>query len=113
MSEDAPADTPAPAAAMTTTAGAALFQANAYLTAAAVAIYSTRALWFKLRNLGASKVQGGGENEDILEDVRDSDLLSEADVHTRIKTAKGEIPDTAAMDEERQKNSLSLDLYVF
>ncbi|KAH8297012.1 hypothetical protein KR044_003315 [Drosophila immigrans] len=54
---------PAPAAepAKTTTSGAqGLFQTNAWLTAAAVAAYSTRALWLKMRSLLA----GDKEAED-------------------------------------------------
>ncbi|XP_034478430.1 uncharacterized protein LOC117784731 isoform X1 [Drosophila innubila] len=50
------AATPSPAPPKTTTSGAqALFQTNAWLTAAAVAVYTTKALWVKLREMGFGK----------------------------------------------------------
>ncbi|KAH8384610.1 hypothetical protein KR093_002637, partial [Drosophila rubida] len=64
MGEDAAATTAAPAAPKTTTSGAnGVFQPDAWLTAAAVVAFSTRALWVKLRNLGlTNKVN---KNDDL------------------------------------------------
>ncbi|KAH8297013.1 hypothetical protein KR044_003314, partial [Drosophila immigrans] len=56
---------PAPAAepAKTTTSGAqGLFQTNAWLTAAAVALYSTQALWVKLRKMGLGRKKSKNNN---------------------------------------------------
>ncbi|KRF79570.1 uncharacterized protein Dvir_GJ26008 [Drosophila virilis] len=60
---DAPA-TPAPAAPApaTTTSGADMFEGNAWLTAGAVMMYSTWAMWVKLRNL---KFASKTDNESI------------------------------------------------
>ncbi|KAH8384659.1 hypothetical protein KR093_004309 [Drosophila rubida] len=75
MGEDAAAATTAAEAPKTTTSGAlGAFQANAWLTAAAVAAYSTRALWLKMRNLMAvgkstssAHDDGDGEPEEHLQ----------------------------------------------
>ncbi|XP_051860992.1 uncharacterized protein LOC132791602 [Drosophila nasuta] len=60
---DEAAATPAPV--KTTTSGAqGLIHGNAWLTAAAVAAYSTRALWLKMRKLLAAKTKSKDEADD-------------------------------------------------
>lgn len=59
-------ETPAPAAPKTTTSGAhADFHANAWLTAAAVAAYSARALWLKMRDLLGADRSAKNEHEEV------------------------------------------------
>ncbi|KAL7738048.1 hypothetical protein ACLKA6_006401 [Drosophila palustris] len=59
MGDEGAAPTPAPTT--STTSGAqAVFQTNAWLSAAAVAVYTTKALWVKLREMGFGK----GKSED-------------------------------------------------
>ncbi|KAL7738049.1 hypothetical protein ACLKA6_006402 [Drosophila palustris] len=54
MGEEGGEATPAPTT--STTSGAqAVFQTNAWLSAAAVAVYTTKALWVKLREMGFGK----------------------------------------------------------
>ncbi|XP_051860990.1 uncharacterized protein LOC132789979 [Drosophila nasuta] len=77
---DEAAATPEPP--KTTTSGAhGLFQADAWLTAAAVAAFSTRALWLKLRNLGSKK----SKNEDEIAEKQESQLPEEEQIESKLQ----------------------------
>ncbi|KRF79571.1 uncharacterized protein Dvir_GJ25760, isoform A [Drosophila virilis] len=86
---DAPA-TPAPAAPApaTTTSGADMFESNAWLTAGAVMMYSTWAMWVKLRNL---KFASKTDNESI------------EDESTKNESIELCLEGQATQDDERRK----------
>ncbi|EDW92170.1 uncharacterized protein LOC6531663 [Drosophila yakuba] len=99
MSEDAPSDGPsagegadAPkttttvAPVDTTTAGARMMMIHPWLTAAAVAVYATKVMWVKFREIGVAKQKKLLKNQKAqqsksLQDIdeEDSELESEAE----------------------------------
>ncbi|KAM8713284.1 hypothetical protein ACLKA7_013576 [Drosophila subpalustris] len=63
MGDEGGEATPAPTT--STTSGAqAVFQTNAWLSAAAVAVYTTKALWVKLREMGFGKGNSGNSDNE-------------------------------------------------
>ncbi|XP_034478431.1 uncharacterized protein LOC117784731 isoform X2 [Drosophila innubila] len=105
------AATPSPAPPKTTTSGAqALFQTNAWLTAAAVAVYTTKALWVKLRELGFGKEKSADANADKMGD-RDAQnnsidqIMSEDSLDLKQETGQ--------MQLQSQSQLPSMDLDVF
>ncbi|XP_030554458.1 uncharacterized protein LOC115758083 [Drosophila novamexicana] len=91
---DAPA-TPAPAAPApaTTTSGADMFEGNAWLTAGAVVMYSTWAMWVKLRNL---KFASKTDNESIENESTKNESIENESIELRLEGQ-------ATQDDERRK----------
>ncbi|XP_043643243.1 uncharacterized protein LOC122613227 [Drosophila teissieri] len=99
MSEEAPADGPAageevddssdtttPAPVDTTTAGARMMMIHPWLAAAAVAVYATKVMWVKFREIGVAKQKKllknpHSQQPKSLQDIEeeDSELESEAE----------------------------------